>query len=104
MHNIASNILLPYRLLPDSPQKPTDYIEYIHKECLSIICNECDLKGLVYYGGPEVVCENSKCNKEQVFCCVYRDKSDKSDREIQCSPLCKKCRGKCDVNKWLVSF
>jgi len=56
----------------------------VHNEFLQKICKESDLKGLVYHGGPKVVCE---CKWSGILHCVdYPD-----DHDIDCNLMCPMC-------------
>lgn len=54
----------------------------IHNKFLKKICDESDLKGLVYHGGPKVVCR--QCEWRGVLTCVgYPDETEYS-AEVNC--------------------
>ena len=57
----------------------------VHKEFLEQICEESDLKGLVYHGGPKVVCG---CKWSGILHCVdYPAGNDYFSDNPSC-PMC----------------
>ena len=54
----------------------------IHNEFLKKICDESDLKGLVYHGGPKVVCQ--RCKWSGVLTCVEYPDDVNYSTEIKC--------------------
>lgn len=77
--------LLSFYFSPPKKEKLIGYIFVIHNEFLKKICEESDLKGLVYHGGPKGECQ--RCKWSGVFTCVgYPD-------ETECSAevICEEC-------------
>ena len=56
----------------------------VHNEFLQKICEESDLKGLVYHGGPKVVCG---CKWSGILHCVDYPK----DHDFDYYPMCPMC-------------
>ena len=54
----------------------------IHNEFLKKICDESDLKGLVYHGGPMKVCQ--RCEWSGVLTCVKYPDDVNHTTEIKC--------------------
>ena len=83
-----------YRLIKD---KPSDYIKFIHEDCLSKICQESGFQGLAYYGGPEKKCD--ECKESSVLHCVEYG----TNEDIDLTPSCKSCGTKYDIDNLLVN-
>ena len=75
-----------------------EYIQFIHK-CLSEICKDSRLEGLVYHGGPK--CPHPAC-KDATLPCVAYD-SETPDEGATCKPECHVCLGEFNANELLVS-
>ena len=69
----------------------------VHDEFLKKICNESDLKGLVYYGGPKVACQRSECSWSGILAYVQYP-NDSSEVECQ---KCNKEYKNCDIDRIL---
>ena len=67
---------------PQDEERLDDYIFMIHNEFLKKICDESDLKGLVYHGGPKVVCQ--RCEWSGVLTCVKYPDDVNHTIEIKC--------------------
>ena len=93
-----------YRISGNSKQKPSDCITQIHERYLKRICEESELQGLKYHGGPLLPC-NCPPDKESVYEFVSFDAVDKSEENptvLEC-PNClqiKKMKG-CSINSVL---
>lgn len=66
-------------------ERPSDYISMVHNKFLQKICEKSDLKGLVYHGGPEVVCQCGEWSG--ILHCVDYP----VDHDIDYNPMCDKC-------------
>lgn len=76
------NLLSFYFSPPPKKERLDGYISMIHNEFLKKICDESDLKGLVYHGGPKVACQ--RCKWSGVLPCVeYPDEIEYST-EVDC--------------------
>ncbi len=84
---------------------PVQYIQFIHQECLSKICDEKNLpmQGLKYYGGPEVKCkEEGRSCPADILCCVRYEDGKPSEEETT-KMKCPTCLTMYDINDLLVS-
>jgi len=67
----------------------------VYSKFLQKICDKSDLKGLVYHGGPKVVCEC--CEWSGILHCVdYPDGDD-----IDYNPMCDKCNTQYNTDELL---
>ena len=77
----------------------------VHNEFLEKICKESDLKGLVYHGGPKVVCEC--CEWSGILHCVdYPDEDHDvdhpdDDHNIDHNPRCDRCNHQYNADEML---
>lgn len=80
--------LLSFYFSPPSKQEKLDgYIVMIHNEFLKKICDESDLKGLVYHGGPKGECQ--RCKWSGVFTRVGYGYPD--EIEYSAEVICEEC-------------
>ena len=83
----------------DEGIKPVEFITIMHEKFLYEICKESGLKGLAYYGAPDVKC---KCGKE-LHCVEYKNGKEKTFVTSESGKVkCTRCRKKCDVNALMV--
>lgn len=77
---------------------PSSYIMLIHREFLKKICDESELQGLTYHGGPFLEkCPRPGCSWRGVLPFVsYPEETDYSTKVI-----CDHCNHECDVDTLL---
>ena len=89
------NLLSFYFSPPPKKERLDGYISMIHNEFLKKICDESDLKGLVYHGGPKVECQ--RCEWSGVLACVEYPGDVNHSTEIKCE----ECNQRYNTNELL---
>ena len=88
--------ILLYRPKHDENESPRSYISLIHREFLQKICDESELQGLTYHGGP-LGCPWPRCSWKGVLPFVsYPEETDYSPKVI-----CELCNRKYDIDSLL---
>ena len=94
-YSLTVTLLSFYFSPPPKQEKLDGYISMIHNEFLKKICDESDLKGLVYNGGPKVVCQ--QCEWSGVLTCVeYPD-----EIEYSAEVICEECNEQYSIDDLL---
>ena len=94
-YSLTVSLLSFYFSPPPKQEKLDSYIFMIHNKFLKKICDESDLKGLVYHGGPKVVCR--QCEWRGVLTCVgYPD-----EIEYSAEVNCKECNEQYNIEELL---
>ena len=94
-YSLTVTLLSFYFSPPPKQEKLDGYISMIHNEFLKKICEESDLKGLVYNGGPKVVCQ--QCEWSGVLTCVrYPD-----EIEYSAEVICEECNAQYNTEELL---